>query len=73
MERRLESISIKYWQTYWDDGEEIKNIPSIVVTYRNILDGIPQKIDTIVIGKDTDYSIYEEKIQKICQIAFEEQ
>lgn len=71
MERRLESISIKYWQKYWDDGEEIKNIPSVVITYRNIIDGIPQTIDTIVIGENTDYSGYEENIQKICQIAFE--
>lgn len=72
MERRLESINIKYWQKYWDDGGEIKNVPSVVITYRNIIDGVPQNIDTIVIGKDTNYSSYEEKIQKICQIAFEE-
>ena len=73
MERRLESIEIKYWQKYWDDGGEIKNVSSVVVTYRNIIDNIPQKIDTIIISKNTDYSVYEEKIRKICQIAFEEQ
>jgi hypothetical protein len=71
MERRLESISIKYWQKYWDDGGEIRNVPSVVITYRNIINGVPQHVDTIVIGKDTNYSSYEEKIQKICQIAFE--
>ena len=71
MERRLETISVQYWVKYLDDGGEIKNIPQVVVTYRNIVDGIPQNVDTIVIGKDTDYSFYEEKIQKICQIAFE--
>jgi hypothetical protein len=72
MERRLESISIKYWQKYFDDGGDIKNIPQVIITYRNIVDGIPQTIDTIVIGKDTDYSTQEKKVQKFCQIAFEE-
>lgn len=71
MERQLESINIRYWLTYWDDGEEIRNIPQVIVTYRNIVNGVKQQIDTLVIGQDTDYSIYEEKIQKICQIAFE--
>lgn len=71
MERQLESINIRYSLTYWDDGEEIRNIPQVIVTYRNIVNGVKQQIDTLVIGQDTDYSIYEEKIQKICQIAFE--
>jgi hypothetical protein len=71
MERRLETISVQYWVKYLDDGGEIKNIPQVVVTYRNIIDNTAQNVDTIVIGKDTDYTIYEEKIQKICQIAFE--
>ena len=71
MERQLESINIRYWLTYWDDGGEIRNIPQVIVTYRNIVNGVKQQIDTLVIGQDTDYSIYEEKIQKICQIAFE--
>jgi hypothetical protein len=73
MERRLESIKISYWQKYLDDGGEIRNVLQVVVTYRNIIDGIPQHVDTIVIGKDTDYSECEEKVKKICQIAFEEQ
>ena len=73
MERRLESIRINYWQPYLDDGGEIKNVLSVVATYRNILDGIPQHVDTLVIGKDTDYSECDEKIKKICQIVFEEQ
>ena len=73
MERRLESIKISYWQKYLDDGGEIRNILEVVVTYRNIIDGIPEHVDTIVIGKDTDYSECEEKVKKICQIAFEEQ
>jgi hypothetical protein len=72
MERRLESIEIKYWQKYWDENQEIKNVRSVIITYRNIVDGIPEQIDHIVITKDTDYSVYEEKIQKICKIAFEE-
>jgi hypothetical protein len=72
MERRLESIQIKYWQKHWDTGEDIKYAPFVIVTYKNIVENIPPKIDTIVISIDTDYSIYEEKIQKICQIAFEE-
>jgi len=71
MERRLETISVQYWVKYLDDGGEIKNIPQVVATYRNIIDDIAQNVDTIVIGKNTDYTIYEEKIQKICQIAFE--
>ncbi len=71
MERRLESITIRYWQKYLDDGGEVKNIPQVIVTYKNIVEGIPQTVDTIVIGKDTDYSSHEEKVQQFCQIAFE--
>lgn len=73
MERRLESIQIKYWHKYVKDEQVIRNVTSVIVVYRNIVDEIPQKMDTIVISKDTDYSGYEEKIRKICQIAFEEQ
>jgi hypothetical protein len=69
MERRLESINLKYW--FINENEEIKIIPQVMVTYRTIVNNVPQKVDTIVITEDMDYTIYEEKIQKICQIAFE--
>lgn len=71
MERRLESISVQYWQKHWDEGEEIKYSPCVVLTYRIIIDGTPQTLDTITLGKDHDFSSYDEKIQKICKIAFE--
>lgn len=77
MERRLETISIKYSQQYLDEDNSIKessiiNAVAVVVIYRNIIDGVPQHSDTISIGKNTDYSGYDEKIKKICQIAFED-
>jgi hypothetical protein len=73
MERRLESIHIKYWERGRDPEKTIRYYPCVVLYYRNIIDGIPTNSDLIVIQKDTDYSNYEEKIQQICQIAFEEQ
>jgi hypothetical protein len=71
MKRELQSVTIRYYTKNVD--EQIVPDQSVVVTYRllddqnNLLAG-----DTIVIYPSTNYSIYEEKIQKICQIAFEE-
>lgn len=78
MERRLETISIKYSEKYIDENNTLQESSlnqsvAVVVTYRNIENGIPQKVDTISIGRDSDYSECEEKVKKICQIAFEEQ
>jgi hypothetical protein len=70
MERKLESISIKYWNT--PSGDEYQYSPYVILFYRVLIDNIPQKIDTVILTKDQNFSSYDEKIQKICQIAFEE-
>lgn len=72
IQRRLESIDVRYYFRYWDDNNEIRYSPALVLSYRNIIDGKAEdSIDQIIINKGDDISKHDEKIQQIYQIAFE--